>query len=370
MSATPPAAHDPRTDFAARLGAYKQAIDVDLAAYAEHVATSTRQQYGPYAGLTTDTFLDMLQRGGKRIRGALTMVGYEMCGGTDRTMITRAASAIEMMHAYILMIDDIQDRSSLRRGKPTAHVQLASYHRKHKLQGDADHAGISLALDAAVGGMHAAQMLFAGLNVDADLRMKAVGIVNLTMLITAHGQTYDIMNELTPELDPQNIERAMEWKTAHYTFLNPLCVGMVLADAGCEKTDAIRQYALHAGLAFQITDDIIGVFGDESKSGKHVMDDIREGKRTLLTAYALDHAAPADRTVLREALGNPKLTQAQFERCRQIIENCGALDAARTRADNHVTQALAALDKNSYHWRSEGVDFLRDLAQELLKRRG
>src|ERR1041384_6681484 len=91
------------TDFSDHLAAYKQRIDADIASYAEHVRHSARQQYGEYAGIMADVFLDMVQRGGKRIRGSLVIAGYEMCGGTDQAMITRAASALEMLHAYMLI---------------------------------------------------------------------------------------------------------------------------------------------------------------------------------------------------------------------------------------------------------------------------
>src|SRR4051812_33968660 len=117
------------TTFTARLSAYKQAIDADIEIYAAYVRRVTGQQYGPYAELEVNTFLDILGHGGKRIRGSLVMAGYEMCGGHDRAMIVQAARAIEMLHAYILIVDDVQDRSPLRRGKPSAHEVLATYHR-------------------------------------------------------------------------------------------------------------------------------------------------------------------------------------------------------------------------------------------------
>src|SRR5690606_34834055 len=105
--------------------------DADIAAYAEDVRKSTLEQYGQRVlDIEINLFLDMLERGGKRIRGGLVMAGYEMCGGTDRGMIVQAARAIEMLQAYILIIDDIQDRSSLRRGKPTIHKLVEAYHRK------------------------------------------------------------------------------------------------------------------------------------------------------------------------------------------------------------------------------------------------
>jgi geranylgeranyl diphosphate synthase type I len=354
--------------FAAQLAQYKHLIDVDIAAYAEHVATSTRTHYGPYASDVTSVFLDVLGRGGKRIRGALAMVGYEMCGGRDRQMIARAATALEMINAYILMVDDVQDRSAMRRGKPSAHEMLAQYHRGHHLQGDAAHTGVSLALNAALAGNHAAQMLLSGLNVDAELRMKAVGIINQAMMVTAHGQTLDIMNELVVEPVLEDLEHVLEWKTAYYTFLNPLCVGMVLAGAGCEDTDAIRDYALNTGCAFQITDDIIGIFGDDKQTGKSAMDDIREGKQTILTHYTFAHASAGDAAFLRSMLGNEQLTLGEFARCKTIIETSGALDNARTQAKDHVAEALASLDAYGARWSDSGVLFLRELAASLLDR--
>lgn len=355
-------------EFTEQLSVFRKAIDADIAAYAAHVRKSTPEYYGEYGLLIADAFLDMLERGGKRLRGALVMTGYEMCGGTDKDMIVRAATTIEMFHAHWLIIDDIQDRSTRRRGKPTIHTILADRHRRQKLRGNADHAGISLAINAGIAGGHAAQMLLAGLNVDAELRSKVLGIVNQAAVVTAYGQTYDIMNELTPTVPREYIEHSFTWKTAYYTFLNPLCVGMVLAGAGCEDTDAIRAYALPAGRAFQITDDIIGVFGMDKKTGKSNMDDIREGKRTLLTEHVFDHGSSEDKAFLRKCLGDMRLSREDFVECQDILIRSGARKAAEVEAQNSVDEALAALGAVSRDWRPENVLFLRELAISMIQR--
>jgi len=360
----------PVASFQDQLAAYKQAIDADIAAYRKHVLATTAEQYGEYAALITDVYFDILSRGGKRLRGSLVMTGYEMCGGRDQTMIVRAATAMEMLHAYMLIIDDIQDRSTLRRGKPAAHEMLAAYHRRHHLRGDSMHAGVSLGLNAALSGAHAAHMLLAGLSVPDEYKVKVLGIVNLTMVITAHGQTYDIMNEIQPEVPAINIDRALEWKTAHYTFLNPLCVGMVLAGAGCEDTNAIRDYALSTGKAFQIADDIAGVFGKKTVTGKGAGSDIVTGKRTLLITHALAQAEPADKHFLNKCLGNSSLSAANLDRCRRIIMASGALDYAREIRDGHIAQALEALHIHQRRWPAGNVRFLRQLAQQLTKEQG
>jgi geranylgeranyl diphosphate synthase, type I len=357
------------TVFAARLMAYKQAIDDDIAAYADYIKHTTATLYGPYAELEVNTFLDILSRGGKRIRGTLVMVGYEMTGGQDRAMILQAARAIEMLHTYMLIVDDIQDRSRVRRGQPTAHEQLAAYHRRHHLKGDAAHTGISLAMNAALAGAHAAGVIMANLNAEPQLRLNALSITNRTMGITVHGQTYDIMNELVTSPRPEDVEQVLEWKTALYSFINPLHVGMVLAGAGCEHTNAITPYGRHAGRAFQLADDALGIFGNEKEVGKQPIDDIREGKRTLLVLYALEHAAtPADRAFLEQSLGDPRLGQTAFKQCKKIIEASGALEYTKRLVRQETAGAIESLKLGEGLWTPEGMAFLRDLALLLQDR--
>jgi geranylgeranyl diphosphate synthase type I len=355
--------------FLARLAGYKELIDADIADYAKQLRSETKTRYGRWpAEAEIDIFLDLLTRGGKRIRGALVMVGYEMCGGKDRHMILQAARAIEMLHAYILIIDDIQDRSALRRGRPTAHELVAALHKKHHLKGDPEHAGISLALMAALAGAHAAQQILAELDADPELRLRVVSIVNQTMLVTAHGQTLDIVNELVGTPDPDDVDKVLEWKSAQYTIINPLQVGMVLAGANERALEAVKPYAVHAGKAFQITDDILGVYGDEKELGKTPGDDIREGKGTLLTLYALKHATPDDQQFLQRCLGNPDLTDQDFAECRRIIKDSGALADVRKQAKAHVAEAHRALDDIGQLWSADGTDFLRQLALALKDR--
>lgn len=355
--------------FTQKLGEYKKIIDTDIAKYTKTIQKTTLQNYGANSRIPTDAFLDLLNRGGKRIRGALAMAGYEMMSGEDKDMITKAARALEMIHVYLLIMDDIQDRSEYRRGAKSVHTSLANYHHNKHLSGNSEHFGVAMALNAMGIGNHLAQEIVANLDVPESVRVKALSCLNKSIVITAHGQTSDIVNEVNGEVTIQDVNNVLEWKTAHYTFLNPLTFGMVLAGADEKATGAVREYALNAGRAFQITDDILGTFGTEFESGKSPMDDIKEGKRTLLTLYALNNAEKADKNFLIQMLGNQKITQTEFNRCKDILVETGALEFANKEAEKCIEKAVVSIKEQNIAWSKDGVDFLVGIAHYLKDRR-
>lgn len=354
--------------FQNRLAQYKKLIDKDIAAYSESVRKLTKEKYGPSSELVANNYLDILNRGGKRLRGALTIVGYEMSGGSYQPMIVEAARAVEMLHAYILIIDDIQDKSALRRGLPAAHLLLANYYKKQRLGKDPTHFGQAMAINGALIGNHAAQMVVANLNAPDELKTKALSILNRGLLVTGHGQINDGFNQLLSNVSLGDVDKVMQWKTAYYSFLNPLHLGMILAGGVCSDTDQAATYSLHAGRAFQISDDILGTFGSQKNSGKSPMDDLREGKATLLVVYALKHATPKDQKFLHAQLGNEQISNTDFKKIKQILSSCGALDFAKTETKKEINLALSVLQTAPTNWSDEGKQFLRGLAYYLTRR--
>lgn len=354
-------------EFKKHLADYKQLIDDDISSYCEQVNRRTKDNYGKHSGLTSLIYADILRRGGKRIRGILTCVGYEMCGGKNREVMIQAARAIEMTHAYLLILDDIQDRSAQRRGGLSAHKMIAEVHAQQEWRGEAEHTGISLALNSALLGLHGAEMVLANLSVASELRIKAFNIMNNTMQVTLHGQTNDIVYELVDDVSEKDIDSVLQWKTAHYSFLNPIHMGMVLAGAPCEDTNAITQYALKLGKAFQLTDDLLVVSSDPEK-GKNAMDDIREGKRTLLVVYALKNAKRGDANFLKKCLGDQNLSEVEFEQCQEILSKSGAVDYVREQAQTYVSEARQALHEHDRPWDKQAVEFLDKLADYVLAR--
>lgn len=354
--------------FTKSLHELKQIIDTEINDYCEQALSNTHEQFGEYSQEAVKAFCSILQRGGKRMRGILTINSYRMFGGTNPKVEAKAALAIEMLHAYILMADDIQDRSDTRRGGPTAHVMLANYHRDNHLRDDSEHFGASIAINGFLFGAHSAMNLLADLDVLPKLRLEAIKNVNNFFISTAHGQTVDIFNEVIEEASEADVDKVMTWKTAYYSFMNPLQLGAILAGAKNSDLQKLEQYSLSAGRVFQITDDILGVFGKDEITGKSSLDDIKEGKRTLLTVKALELAPKADAYFLEQMLGNKKLTASQFKKCREIIESSGALAYAQRQAKNSVVDALSSLNLVKKSWHKESVEFLESLVKTLPNR--
>ncbi len=357
-----------KIDFSKALLEQKQVIDARVEVHARILSEDALKNYTPFSYTVVDAYNQVLLRGGKRIRGALTTVGYTMCGGKDMDMITTAAAAVEMLHAYILVLDDIMDKSATRRGGDAAHVSVAKYHAKQHLAGNSYHFGEAGAMNGAFIGAHYAQTLIAKLDVADSYKLKAVQLINNALIVTGHGQINDIYNEASVTVDPKAVDNVFEWKTAHYTFLNPLQFGMALAGADHTTLQSVYDYSMHAGRAFQITDDILGTFASQQEAGKNPIDDTREGKRTLLAISALKNADHADKNFLTSVLGSQNITQAEFDRVKEIYKETGAVDYAIEQSEYHIQQATAALKKHKDQFLPEGYDFLCSLVQSLAGR--
>lgn len=355
--------------FLEKLDYYKQLIDDRIEEYIPSVQKEVSEEFGLYPSEAFKPFASYMSRGGKRIRGALTMLSYEMYGGKDLSMITNAAMAIEMLQSYLLMMDDIQDRSKTRRGGPAAHVMLSNYHKQNFKKGDSYHFGVSIAMNSYNIGCHAALGVISSLNISPEIAIKALNHIHKSYIITSHGQTMDIFGEVTDSFNEDDINNVLLWKTAYYTFLNPLQFGATLAGAKDNELNFIYDYSIPAGKAFQITDDILGTFGDEFESGKSPMDDIRDGKKTILITKALELASPDQSNYLLKSLGNSSLNMDELNKCKKIIEDTGALKYAVDIASNYVEEAVLALSKVPKKCDALYVNYLSGLANHLLTRK-
>jgi geranylgeranyl diphosphate synthase type I len=265
---------------------------------------------------------DYVLRGGKRLRGALVLVGNRAAGGTDSEAALDASIGVELLHAYLLIHDDFMDRDELRRGGPTLHRALGG-----------DHLGNSLAV--LLGSLCQAWAYELVLrHGDAG----AAAAITRTLEEVTLGQMADLRAPAGAALGEEQILELERLKTGSYTFDLPLRIGASRAPAAL--LDALSAYALPLGQAFQIADDLLGTFGAPEVTGKPSGSDLREGKRTLLVARALERASPADQAALREGLGRDG---ADVDGLRAILRRSGAEQECRADAQRLRAQALAAL---------------------------
>lgn len=351
-----------------RLKQYKDLIDSDIAKYSKDLLDDAERNFGVYSRETLESFVDILARGGKRLRGALVMASYEMLGGTDRQMIVQAARAIEMIHAYVLMIDDIADRSLMRRGGPSAHVIMSEYHGQKGLKGEKSHFGESMATQAALIGGYLAERIIDDLDVPDNIKLAVLKNLHQNLIHTGHGQLRDILNETLPAVSEDDALWTATYKTAYYTVINPLETGAILADASRNDVKVLREFGLHAGIGFQVADDILGMFGEDGATGKSSLDDLKEGKITVLMTYALEKASEADRQKLQDCLGNPNIVFDDLVQCQKILTDTGALDYARESANKYAQSAKNTLNEAKEGLGEDFVDFLCYLTDKFVVR--
>jgi geranylgeranyl diphosphate synthase type I len=280
--------------------------------------------------------------GGKRLRPAFVAWGNVAAGGAIDPCVVDVAAATELLHDFALLHDDVMDRSSTRRGLPTAHVALRAEHaRPH--DDDAAWFGISAAVLAGDLAFVWADRLFDGVGSDlvpphCARRARELFTTMRTEVIA--GQYLDLClgaDEATIELDGANVALL---KSARYTVTRPLQIGAALAGADDELCARLSGYGDAVGTAFQLRDDVLGLFGDPQITGKSCTDDLREGKRNVLVLSALRMADDRGRAVLQRSLGAPDVGPAAVEGCREVVVESGALAEVESMIRSHLHHAL------------------------------
>ena len=354
--------------FAETLTRQKQQFDRIIEEHWRQTLPVVQRDYGDASEQALRALADFMSRGGKRLRASMAEQAYRMFGGGDQAVVDRVGLALELIHAYLLITDDISDQSDTRRGGPTVHRILEAWHDNAHLKGSGERFGADIATLAAMTGMHMAMDIMSTLPVSAERRVAALENLNRLLVATCHGQMNDIYNQASATHDPQAAERVLLQKTAYYSFVNPLQLGAILAGASAEALQALEDYGIAASRTFQISDDVIGLFGDSQQTGKSAMDDLREGKRTLLMLKALETASPDDAAFLESQLGNQALTEDGFTRCQNIVRECGALDFVTTEMARSAEEAVSILQDSTLP-DGDSLRFLRGLTGYLLARK-
>lgn len=274
--------------------------------------------------------------GGKRLRARFCVTGWQAVAQVQSPSAQpgddaiAAAAALEVFHAAALVHDDLVDNSDTRRGRPAAHRALEADHRRLGWTGDAAAFGRSGAI--LLGDLLVAwsdDLLEEGLR-GAAHAARAREVYALMRREVTIGQFLDVAEEAAwaSAPDESHAERALRiasLKSARYSIQHPLLLGAALAGADETQTAALSGFGHPLGLAFQLRDDVLGVFGDSAVTGKPSGDDLREGKRTVLVAYAREAMPAGSRRLFDELLGDPDLDEAQISAMQETIRSTGAL---------------------------------------------
>jgi geranylgeranyl diphosphate synthase, type I len=287
---------------------------------------------------------EFICRDGKRIRPILFCIGYL---GFSREKsaprgLYRSALSLELLHDFMLVHDDIIDKSDKRRGKPAMHTLLKNTLGKNKkIKFD----GEDLAI--VVGDVMYAMALDAFLAVRQDLALKeqALRKLFLAALYTGSGEFIELLLGAKPieQVTKNDIYRIYDYKTANYTFASPLTMGATLAGASQKQIKELHAYGMLLGRAFQIKDDIIGTFGKVQETGKSNLTDIKEAKRTLLVWYAFNRSAARDRLLIKRIMENKTARLAHLRKMRSMIISTGALTYAQNQITLLSTQAQSLI---------------------------
>jgi geranylgeranyl diphosphate synthase type I len=311
--------------------------------------------------------------GGKRLRPTFCYWGYRATGADDDDRIVTAAAALELLQACALMHDDVIDGSDTRRGAPSVHRRFGALHRTAGWHGDSERFGEAAAILLGDLALIWADTMLADSGFDAVTLQRAWPVWDAMRVEVMCGQYLDVVEQARGGGSVERALRVARFKSAKYTVERPLHLGVVLGRESRGGGDddllaVMSRFGLPLGEAFQLRDDVLGVFGDPDVTGKPAGDDVREGKRTTLVAFATEAATPAQATQLRRHLGDPQLDATGLDVVRDVLTSTGALARVEEQITTRTAEALAALDGASIDAEAEAE--LRRLVDVASRRAG
>ena len=325
----------------------------------------TARQRGILAAISDDMLpwlaaMDGLLAGGKRLRPAFCYWGWRAAGGPECDEIYAAAACLELLQASALIHDDVMDASDTRRGRPAVHRQFAARHAAEGYAGSADQFGTGAAILLGDALLAWTDELYHDSGFGPDVLQRGQTAFDAMRTEVAAGQYLDLVSQSGRDPSVAAALRVITYKTAKYTIERPLQLGAALAGGPAELLATFSGYGLPLGIAFQLRDDVLGVFGDPARTGKPVTGDISEGKRTVLVALARERADAAQIRLLDRCLGDRDLAPADAQRVRAVIADTGALAECEALIAASVKEAITALDGAPVP--AEARDALVDLA--------
>ncbi len=308
-------------------------------------------------------------RPAKRIRGSFIYYGYQLLGGKDKDLILEAAMSIELIHTALLMHDDFMDKDEMRRGHPTSQIYFQELHQKNHWWGNPAHYGEAMAIDAGDVALLAGYEILARSKFPPEIKLEALSRMLRGIVNTGFGQAFDLTLQAEGGGQEQDVFDLHLSKTAIYTYENPLHIGAILAGGKDEDLKLLSDYAIPGGIAFQLQDDILGLFGDPEETGKSDYSDLIQRKITQLVIKAVELATPKQKVRLETIWGKKDLVKEEAEEFRQIITDTGSLDYSRRTATKFAQKAKTATEKmRQKGWDKDASDYLEGIARYMIER--
>lgn len=326
----------------------KRDIDRELALFFDHKIAEAGRIDTQYKRLLNET-KKLALRGGKRLRPFMVWLGWQLGGGKERQydQCIQLGLAWEVYHVSALILDDVMDRDTHRHGGLNINGVYEKALRRSHTPEEASQHGVNAAIMSGVGTMYLSLEVLRSIQVEPELLIQLEDHFLKMHFRLVGGQFLEDQAVLARSLKPRQIRQIYLHKSASYSLISPLQSGAMLASANRTILDVLDTYGQHAGVAFQIVDDLLGVFGSSRQIGKTNTSDIEEGKKTLLMHYGYTFADATQKTILDKFVGKANLTAVELKQVRRVLTENGAkaktmfIAQAEARAAKHAFGKLA-----------------------------
>ena len=344
----------------------RSAIDAELESFTRNRASELREidtHLIPVAEALSEYVLD----GGKRFRPIFAYLGFLGAGAKASPQVLKACSALELVHVCALIHDDVMDGSDSRRNKPSLHRRFEALHIDSKYAGSSERFGLASAILLGDLALAWSDQMISESGITETQVKQAIPIFHEMRAELMAGQYLDVLEGALGKSDLDRARKIARYKSGRYSIERPLRFGAALAGASQSLQQSLTDFGLPLGEAFQLRDDILGVFGESSVTGKPSGDDIREGKRTVLIAMTAERSDSLTQAKIERHLGDPNLDRIQVAEIQRLIEDSGALAECEELIGRLLDQALSALKNPELD--GEIAERLKEMALAATKRK-
>ncbi|MBS7246846.1 MAG: polyprenyl synthetase family protein [Candidatus Jordarchaeales archaeon] len=321
----------------------------------------------PYHAEYYSNIKEFIMRGGKRLRPVSLVNAYFGVGGKNKGDVYKASISVELLHNATLIHDDLIDHDETRRGKETFHVKYRNWYNENFEGERGEDFGMTMAIlgGNTVYNLGVEALLEAGFS--SDLTCKAISKYQRVFEELIEGVMFETVLSMREKASFSEYMQMIKMKTAAL-LESSVEIGAILGGGSEKQVQALKEYAILVGQAFQIQDDILGTFGEEEETGKPTDGDIKEGKKTALVVYALEAAGPEELSVLRSVLGKRNATPSEVEEVRRVFMNTGALERARETAIKLKSEAKEKIRSMKPSLTKEAEEYFLGLADFVVER--